>query len=597
MAKHHNDLQVRCDMVHFIDDEDILKDIFLNDDVARVCICAMSQIKDTDFLTDECLNNPNSHLRLAILNRIFDESLLSENELSQLLEKILLNDPNSYVLKTALEKAKSVNHDVLVKILKANDDEVIIKEALKKLADEKLLADFALNHPTAHIRLAAIQNPNLRDINTIYKIIVCDENELNRMIATGKIEDADSLVKIIYKPDSYPFLGEISRNILIPLNDYFLNHFNETGCYIDVLFIEDGDFLDKLVLNENDAKIKAFAIKNKNFRNDKILENLIKNESSPEILLEVVSKIKNDELLRQYIENHLKYEDVTVKAVSQINDLKFLEKLSEDNDSRIRFEAVKRISDMKNTDDLLHKIALTEPDETIAATAVEAIDSRNNLIDIADFRCEKNIRAAALKKIKTKRLLKNYLYCIQKSIHDVPFERVLRDIALNDDDLEIRKIATSKLNDKDVLDKIIAKNDETSQIAQKRVNTLFDDIKFLNSITVLEKLIDSGDSDISKVANITLEDLKTWESRISQINEIDEINSLKDIALNDFNYFVRSEAEGRLEKLLFNVRLNEVGTKENQDKFRAIYLDESFPYEIRKKALLKIKDKDFLKDN
>ena len=78
---------------------------------------------------------------------------------------------------------------------------------------------------------------------------------------------------------------------------------------------------------------------------------------------------------------------------------------------------------------------------------------------------------------------------------------------------------------------------------------------------------------------------------------IDEINSLKDIALNDFNYFVRSEAEGRLEKLLFNVRLNEVGTKENQDKFRAIYLDESFPYENRKKALLKIKDKDFLKDN
>lgn len=597
MAKHHNDLQVRCDMVQFIDDEDILKDIFLNDDVARVCICAMSQIKDTDFLTDECLNNPNSHLRLAILNRIFDESLLSGNELSQLLEKILLNDPDSYVLKTALEKAKSVNHDVLVKILKANDDEVIIKEALKKLADEKLLADFALNHPTSHIRLAAIQNPNLRDINTIYKIIVCDENELNRMIATGKIEDADSLVKIIYNPDSYPFLGEISQNILIPLNDYFLNHFNETGCYIDVLFIEDGDFLDKLVLNENDAKIKAFAIKNKNFRNDKLLENLIKNENSPEILLEVVSKIKNDELLRQYIENHLKYEDVTVKAVSQINDLKFLEKLSEDNDSRIRFEAVKRISDMKNTEDLLHKIALTESDEKIAVTAVDAIERRNNLINIADFRCEKNIRVAALEKIKPKRLLKNFLYSLPKTVTDMPFDEALAEIALNDKDIEIRKIATSKLNDKEVLDEIRAKNDDTSQVAQKRLNTLFDDIKSLNSIPALEKLIDSDNRDVSKVAKITLEDLKTWKSRIAQINEIDEINELKDIAVNDFNYFVRSEAEGRLEKLLFNVRLNNIYTKENQDKFKSIYLDKSFPDEIRKKALLKISDKDFLKDN
>lgn len=597
MAEYHSDLQIRLDMIQFIDDEDTLKDIFLNDNAPQVCICAMAQIKDIDFLIDECLNNPNSHLRLAILNRISDENLLGENELSLFLEKIILNDPDSYVLKTALEKARFVNQEVLVNVLNSNDDEIIIKEALKKLTDEKLLADFALTHPLAHIRLAAIQNPNLRDINVISEIIASDENDLNRMIGEGKIEDAESLTKIIYKKDVYPFLGEISQNILIPLNDYFLRHFKKTGCYIDVLFIENTDFLDNLVLNENDAEIRAFAIKNKNFQNEKILEKLMIKEQNPEILLEVVSKIKNEEFLKHYIENNLKYEDVTVKAISRLSDLQFLEKLSEDNDSRIRFEAVKRISDMKNADDLLHKIALTESDETIAATAVEAIDSRNNLIDIADFRCEKNIRAAALKKIKTKRLLKNYLYCIQKSIHDVPFERVLGDIALNDDDLEIRKIATSKLNDKDVLDKIIAKNDETSQIAQKRVNTLFDDIKFLDSITVLEKLIDSGDSDISKVANITLEDLKTWESRISQINEIDEINSLKDIALNDFNYFVRSEAEGRLEKLLFYVRLNEVGTKENQDKFKAIYLDESFPYEIRKKALLKIKDKDFLKDN
>ena len=74
-----------------------------------------------------------------------------------------------------------------------------------------------------------------------------------------------------------------------------------------------------------------------------------------------------------------------------------------------------------------------------------------------------------------------------------------------------------------------------------------------------------------------------------------DISTLKDISQNDFNYLVRSEAEGKLEKILFHIRLDEIGNEFNQEKLKAIVNDEGFSLEIRRKALLKINDEDFIK--
>ena len=76
--------------VENIDDETILKDILNVELTSAVAVKAMEQIKHKEFLADICLNNPDSHLRLACINRISDESLLSKDELSSLLEKMLL---------------------------------------------------------------------------------------------------------------------------------------------------------------------------------------------------------------------------------------------------------------------------------------------------------------------------------------------------------------------------------------------------------------------------------------------------------------------------------------------------------------------------
>jgi hypothetical protein len=90
-----------------------------------------------------------------------------------------------------------------------------------------------------------------------------------------------------------------------------------------------------------------------------------------------------------------------------------------------------------------------------------------------------------------------------------------------------------------------------------------------------------------------IDDLKTWRGRISKINDITDIDQLKDIANNDYNYYVRCEAEGKLENLIFNVRLDEIGLTKNQEKFKSIACDETYPSEIRKKAFSNINDKKF----
>ena len=167
-------------------------------------------------------------------------------------------------------------------------------------------------------------------------------------------------------------------------------------------------------------------------------------------------------------------------------------------------------------------------------------------------------------------------------------------MALNDKDGDIRKIATSKIMDKGFLEEIATGDDVNRFEAQKRLDSLFEDIKQIEHRGTLGRLIENPDKDVSSMAQATLDDLSLWEDRLSKINEIDDIDTLKDIASNDFNRFVRLEAEGKLEKILFHIRFDEIDSPANQEKLKAIACDEEFSLEIRQNALLKIIDDAFV---
>lgn len=202
---------------------------------------------------------------------------------------------------------------------------------------------------------------------------------------------------------------------------------------------------------------------------------------------------------------------------------------------------------------------------------------------------------SALNQIKDRKLIGNYLGSFfTHSLKDLPFIFSLKEMALNDKDSDVRKIATSKIMDKGFLEEIAAGDDVNRFEAQKRLDSLFEDIRRIEHRATLERLIKNPDKDVSSMARASLDDLYLWEDRLSKINEIDDIDMLKDIASNDFNHYVRLEAEGKLEKILFHIRLDEIDLPANQEKLKAIACDEEFSLEIRQNALLKVNDDAFV---
>lgn len=592
--------QVRLAAVENIEDESILKDILYHELTSKVAVKAMENINDRQYLCDVCLNHPDSYVRLACINRITDESLLSDEELSLLLEKMLFNDPDLYVLKSVCENPNLTNQEVLTRLAGSSVDETLKRHAIKRITDVNVLADFALNDENPYVRREAISNPNLESLDVICDVILHDSDDFNRVMAIYRIPDMQSLLEIIYKKEFHHRLYEIANNITFDLNDYFLDVLkNESDDYervVAVNFITDRDILDEIALNESDEDIRSDAIRNRKFINQDILDELMAGQTSPKILMAVISKIQNQELLAGYVKSHLDCSDVTLKAISRLVDLDTLEELSTHPDSKIRFAAVKKISGLRRNDELLLKIALTESIEEICLEAVRAMSITNDLISVADKRLEKTIRMAALAQIQAKPLIDNYTRFIQNSLSDIPFESALRDMAMNDVDEDIRKLATGKIEDKSVLENIASGDDVNRIEAQKRLDALFEDIKWINNELVLNDLAKSSDKDVSAIAKATMEDSKTWKGRMAEINETDDIDALKDIAANDFNYMVRNEAEGKLEKMLFNIRLDEIENDANQQWLKSIVADSGFSSEIRRKALLKIADEEFIGD-
>lgn len=601
IAKNDPDWHVRIVAVEHVNNENVLKEIVNTELTSSVAIKAMENINDIEFLSGICLNHPDSYLRLACINRISDESLFPKEELASLLDGMLLNDSDEYVLKSVCENPNLVNQKVLIEAAKSTDSELLKRSAIKKIINEDILTDFALNDKNPYVRREAILNPNLVSLNALYEIIRLDDNEFNRIMAIYKIPNKESLLEMVFKKPLQYRLSEIAQNTTFSLNDYFLNILkngsDEYKRQVAVNFITDEDVLEDIISNEANDSIRADAIGNKNFANQTVLEKLISCESNAEILFEVVCKIESQDALTEYVRNHLEYNEVIVKAVSRLNDLELLEKLVVSSDSRIRLESVRRISKIENSRYILRNVALTEDEAEICFEAINAMDIRNDLIEVASNRLEKEIRMAALKNIKSKRLLDNYLgLMVQNSSNNMSFESNLRNMALSDDDGDIRRIATAKLDEKDILVEIASSDDISSLEAQKRLDSLFEDIKCIKDERILNRLVSSDDGDVSNIALRQLEDLETWKGRIAKISEINDVDVLKDISANDFNYLVRNEAEGKLEKLLFNIRLDEIDSDSNQEKLKNIVVDESFSLEIRRKALLKITDEEFLKN-
>lgn len=599
IAQNDSDWHVRQFAVAYIEDEDTLKDILVNDPISSVSIKAMEQINDIDFLTDACLNNPFSHIRLATLTRITDESLLSSEDLSGLLNSVAINDPNEFIVKLAVENNSFNSQEVLISLAESGHDEEIRKIAISKITDEKILSDFALNDSSVFIRREAILNPNLCDFDILSEVIRIDSDEFNRHWACEKITDRDYLIKLVFDKSFYHRLDDLSLNPNLKCEDYFKgiyeNSDDEYHRLVSVNLIRDNIFLDNVALNESDVKIRLEAIKNNYFSNQKILNDLISRENDSDILFYAISKIRDENTLVNYIQTHLNDSRPTLQAILNVGNIGLLMDLTKHSNPKIRLNAVRSISHNFKEDYnvILKDIALADENRDVCLEATGAVTDSYDLIEIADRNDDNEIRAFALKRIPTSRLLDGFLFVRDSDIHSSDFRQKLKSFALEESDDEIRHIAISKLEDKGTLDRFACLENDDSIVAKNRLNTLFEDIKRIDNERLLKKLISSGDSDVSYIAQKTFDDLINSQKHIDEISRISDVEKLKSIINDDFNYYVRCEAEGKLEKLLFNIRLDEINDKENQDRLMKIVKDDTFPLEIRNKALSKVNDEEF----
>ena len=538
-----------CLNLEKITDESALKDIFLNDSSITVKIKAQELIEDKDFLYDECLNNPSAHLRFACLNHIIDDDLGSEDEKKSLLSHLTLNDPDDNVRLLACKNLDDASQDVFCHVLESGCGGDLRRQVISKIRDVNILNELALNSEDKFIRLEAIQNPNMDNLDTLSQIILGDSDEFNRYCACGKIPDEYSFLKMIFKPSMHSRLPELAKNTYFKFNSYFLGVYDNLDEYEKIValnFITDESFLEDIVLNETDDKLRCEAVANANFKNQAILINLIKNCNDLDILFEAVSKVDDEDVLIDYVKNNLKANKTVLKAISKITNHEFLKDLSACDFPEIRLQAVKRMSNLNDSnylfDSILHDIALSEPAGDVRISAIMAISKTNDLIDLADNLSDKDSRLQALKNIKKERLINNYILSNRKlaiggSLDGIAFKSTLNSIALTDSDEDIRKEATSKLSQKNILDEIAVDDvsEEVRRAALKRLESLWNDIKRISDENVLEEIYRNGDRDVKNAVKNQINDLRTWKDRIREISDIDDIETLKDMALNDYN--------------------------------------------------------------
>ena len=330
------------------------------------------------------------------------------------------------------------------------------------------------------------------------------------------------------------------------------------------------------------------------FKNQRILRDLFKYDAHPDVILAAADKIDDETLIIDYVKGHFSDIDLISKLIFKIKDIDFLRQLLENEDSQISQSAARQLVKLKYC---LLDISMNYPVKEIRLEAIGQITDKHELVMIAHEADDRDIAIAALNNMVGDKLIRRYLpsrSIITDSFNEIAFRSQLDDLALSKDK-EIQLLAISKLNRKEKLDIIIEteKDCELIDAAKKRLNTLWEDIKLIDDENVLNVIADKGDEDIKAAVRAQIEDLMTWRDRISKINDITDINQLKYIANNDYNYYVRCEAEGKLENLLFNVRLDEIKFPQNQEKFKSIALDDTFPSQIRKRAFSNVCDENF----
>ena len=421
------DISARLTALNGIGDEAVLHDLtyYVSSDYINKKI--IKKIQNQNLLINLALNHPNSLIRQSACKKIEDDSILfymANNDSSygvrleairciedaEILNELLLNAENNEIIIYLINKLsgneilddflRTFNHEGIAGHIRKQDVLEFIAcfnchanmkiEAIGGILNEKVLENIALNDSEPKVRLHAARK--ITDEQVLAKIVLHDSDSEVRCLAISKVSD-QSLIRtiVLYENNSDLRCAAMSN-------------------------LEDQQLLEYLALNDSDYGVRINAVSK--IMDDDVLKEIFYNDKDDTIRQNVIKNLNNDKYLEEIAFEFPEYAHLILNYISEDCCSVWV---CYSDDWRIRRKAIKRIHD----ESLLGKICCNSRFDDMIFSAISKIKSEEILIEIVYSSPIYYSRRMAVKKIRNK--------------------DVLRDLAVNDDDPEIKKIASKHI--------------------------------------------------------------------------------------------------------------------------------------------------------
>ena len=334
-----NDFNVRHKALDDVSDEKILIEVATNDADDYVRYKAFLKLKDyypdsfmlfdpafvfgcsdeillTFIVKDSLYSSPKIACGRPIDKDVFVQYLVLYDERSNiracavenpnlrdenLLKDVVLYDYNHRVRQAALRNP-NLNIQPLFELMACHDsDDGVRFEATRRLDDEDVLMDIAVNESKASIRSAAVNNPHLYNERVLIKAALNDPVDYVRQGAIHKITNEIVLARIARQDESKVVRLEAKNrlNEINPQSVYLIeellfagdndlikvakNAINLHSRIAAIKEIKDSSVLKDFALNDSKWRVRQAAAQNTCLVESQILASLALNDSSPRV--------------------------------------------------------------------------------------------------------------------------------------------------------------------------------------------------------------------------------------------------------------------------------------------------------------------------
>lgn len=307
-----------------------------------------------------------------------------------------------------------------------------------------------------------------------------DSNSEDNLVELAKNSpDMNEREKAIYKINDQNLLKEIYDENLKQDKNSLNKGLMRNVFYTLVSKITDEKFLIDIVKSDIDSQIRYYAIKNPNLQDEQVLIEIAKDNS-----IRYSNEYKRDFVI-------VNDDNVRMEAISKINDITVLQDIKENDvkNPRVQKIASERIQKLSTDDEVNNKLQ-QHIDDDLNNSNIDTKQWNKEDLELVKkmkttlnpYSIEKEVR-----NIEDNNVLTYIMYNIsepryrQFCLKNLSDEKVIIDVAKNDDDFTVRLNAIDKdvLSNEDLF--YIVKNDETFDVVKSAVQKI-NDKEVLNKI-------------------------------------------------------------------------------------------------------------------